>query len=339
MHVCFQWLPIQNAGSRKPYWISTKREKEEMMADATHKSKSGRPVIFGEVLFDVFPDGKAVLGGAPFNVAWHLQGFGLQPMFISRIGADANGEKVLQNMREWGMDTAGIQQDPSHPTGTVEVALHEGQPTFTILPEQAYDYIDAGQALHTLGGETYSLLYHGSLIARSEPNRETLACLHKKIALPVFLDVNLRPPWWSMKQINRLLAGARWVKMNDEELVRTSPEGKQTSNTLEDMAKRLSRTHQLEVLMVTRGASGAFLVTDDRPIVSTPPTGVRNLVDTVGAGDAFSAVMIMGLIQHWPYDDSLRRAGEFAATVCQIRGATPRDRELYRRFRHRWHDS
>ncbi len=306
------------------------------MADATPETKHGRPVIFGEVLFDAFPDGKTVLGGAPFNVAWHLQGFGLQPLFISRIGTDANGEKVLQNMRGWGMDTAGIQQDSAHPTGTVEVTLNEGQPRFAILPGQAYDHIDAERTLQALGEGTYSLLYHGSLIARSAPNRETLDRLHEKFSLPVFLDVNLRPPWWDMNRISRLLGGACWAKMNDDELVRISPEGKRTSVSLENMAKQLSRTYRLEALMVTRGARGALLITDDRPVVSVPATSVRNLVDTVGAGDAFSAVMILGLVHRWSYGDSLRRAGEFAAEICQIRGATSRDRKLYSRFRQQW---
>ncbi len=79
--------------------------------------------IFGEVLFDHFPDGKRVLGGAPFNVAWHLQAFGLAPRFISRVGADAEGESVLTAMREWGMDTQAVQIDAHRPTGRVSVQI------------------------------------------------------------------------------------------------------------------------------------------------------------------------------------------------------------------------
>ena len=98
---------------------------------------AGRPAVFGEVLFDRFEDGSSVLGGAPFNVVWHLQGFGLEPLLISRVGNDRLGEQVIAAMESWGMDTRGIQFDKDHPTGTVNVTLNNGQPTFDIVPERA----------------------------------------------------------------------------------------------------------------------------------------------------------------------------------------------------------
>ena len=102
-------------------------------------------VIFGEVLFDCFDD-EAVLGGAPFNVAWNLRGFGLDPVLISRVGADGRGEAVRTTMGSWGLDARGLQTDTGRPTGMVTITLEGGEPTFAILPDQAYDRIDAGEA-------------------------------------------------------------------------------------------------------------------------------------------------------------------------------------------------
>jgi len=110
------------------------------MNDASH----GVPVIFGEVLFDCFPDGNSVLGGAPFNVAWHLQAFGLSPVVITSIGDDELGTKVKSAMMDWNMNTAGLQLDPLHPTGSVDIEFKDGEPRYTIVEHRAYDYIDAG---------------------------------------------------------------------------------------------------------------------------------------------------------------------------------------------------
>ncbi len=98
-----------------------------------------RPVIFGEVLFDRFPDGSLVLGGAPFNVAWHLQAFGQAPLLISRVGDDPLGRQVRGAMLDWGMDTAGLQLDSAHATGTVEVRFDHGEPSYGPWPPACAD--------------------------------------------------------------------------------------------------------------------------------------------------------------------------------------------------------
>jgi len=107
-----------------------------------YRAQEQRPVMFGEVLFDMFPDGSVVLGGAPFNVAWHLQAFGLSPLLISRVGADALGRQVSAAMQEWGMDRSGLQLDSAHPTGTVSISFSDGEPKFDIVPNRAFDYIE-----------------------------------------------------------------------------------------------------------------------------------------------------------------------------------------------------
>ena len=116
--------------------------------------------LFGEVLFDLFPTGEKILGGAPFNVAWNLQALGDAPLFISRVGKDSYGTDILQAMRTWGMSTEGVQCDPDHATGQVQVELIDNEPRYHIVADSAYDFIHESQ-LPVLGNGR--LLYHGTL--------------------------------------------------------------------------------------------------------------------------------------------------------------------------------
>jgi len=305
------------------------------MVDPVTNNLEGRPAIFGEVLFDTFPDGTCVLGGAPFNVAWHLQGFGLRPLLISRIGQDKAGQSVVERMREWGMDDAGIQQDELHPTGQVQVILHQHQPTFSILPDQAYDFIDAEQALRLFRDAPFCMLYHGSLITRSSIAASTLGRLGR-LSLPLFFDVNLRPPWWEIKFLREQLRAACWVKMNDGELVQLASGEGEDDNSLEEKAQGMFTEFQLRSLIITCGASGEFLITENGKFTPSPPPAMRNLVDTVGAGDAFSAVMMLASMRNWSWPQAMQRAREFARQICGLRGATSAGPDIYHHYRKKW---
>ena len=131
-----------------------------------------QPIIFGEVLFDQFPDGSVVLGGAPFNVAWHLQALGIAPLFVSRVGKDELGSQVRGKMQDWGMNLSTLQDDIHYPTGTVRIEFNSGEPVFEILSHQAYDFIDEEQ-LPTSSNQ--SVVYHGSLALRHSVTRVSLA--------------------------------------------------------------------------------------------------------------------------------------------------------------------
>jgi len=290
---------------------------------------TGRPVLFGEVLFDCFPDGETVLGGAPFNVAWHLQAFGARPLMISRIGNDPLGHRIRDTMRAWGMDDRGIQIDPVHPTGTVDVRIENGEPRFEILQDRAWDHIAAEPLPAT---ERIALFYHGSLILRSPASRQALHGLLQKLGAPVFIDVNLRPPWWQADVVHARLHSARWAKLNEEELLQLAPAGAD----LETRAQALLRHHALELLITTRGAAGALAHHRDGRRLQVSPPPADNLVDTVGAGDAFAAVCILGLLHDWPLERTLRRAQALASAVVGIRGATPGDPDFYTPFKKDW---
>lgn len=296
-----------------------------------------RPLVFGEVLFDCFPDGAQVLGGAPFNVAWHLQGLGLAPLLISRIGSDEQGRQVLAAMKQWNMDCRAVQQDPLHPTGRVEITFQGGQPSFDIIPDQAYDFIDPDALLEQLSQEAYPLLYRGTLAVRSSTSQRALEALFKACETPVFLDLNLRSPWWRRDTVEQALRTARWVKLNDAELLALFEQGAESQDDLVKLAQSVCHRFQLEWLLVTLGDKGAFLVTADNDCYRAEPNLVK-VVDTVGAGDGFSAVMIQALLQGWPLNQALERGVAFAAAVCTMRGAVTQDPQFYARFMANWQE-
>lgn len=290
-----------------------------------------RPVIFGEVLFDCFAGGHDILGGAPFNVAWHLQGFGQQPLLISRIGDDALGEQVMQRMQAWGMDTAGVQRDPTYPTGRVNIVQQGASHTFDILPDQAYDHIDADAARRVLLDVNVALLYFGTLARRMPESAAAMDQLQEQ-GYPIFVDVNLRPPWWQRNDVEALLRQARWFKLNDEEL--RELQGVEPGREAEAARTMLDQCG-LEMLVFTRGALGATLLTRDEEVSGRPPP-VRQMVDTVGAGDAFSSVVILGLLNGWPLEQTLQRALAFGSRISEQRGATALDGDLYEQYQESW---
>lgn len=292
-----------------------------------------RPLIFGEVLFDAFPDGSLILGGAPFNVAWHLQGLGLRPLFISRVGTDDAGKRVRAAMRDWGMDASGLQYDDERSTGRVSVNLERGQPAFEILPAQAYDRIDADAALDAVDGEEIGLIYHGTLALRDPPSRAALHALHENLRVPRCVDLNLRAPWWNETVLASALCGAHWVKISDAELRAIAGIGDDSS--LREQARRLHRQHDIAALIVTLGERGALIVTPDE-LIESPAAPIDRFVDAVGAGDAFAAVALVGMARGWPMVRTLTRALEFAAWICGVRGATAADRERYAGYRRAW---
>jgi fructokinase len=291
-------------------------------------TQTRQPVIFGEVLFDRFPDGHAVLGGAPFNVAWHLAAFGQAPLFISRVGNDPLGRTIHDAMRDWGMTTAGLQQDSQHPTGTVDVSFEAGEPNYDIVADRAYDHIDA-EGLPPLRP---ALIYHGTLALRQAGSAGTLSRLKQRYDAPVFLDINLRSPWWNSATVTELLADARWIKLNADELEQITGDGGDDRQR----ARGLFEHERLELLVITRGAKGAEILSRDGDSVTVEPEAVSDVIDTVGAGDAFTSAFILGLLHNWPLATTAKRAQNFASALVQVRGATVQDPEFYRPFLENW---
>jgi len=299
-----------------------------------------RLVIFGEVLFDHFPGGETVLGGAPFNVAWHLQALGHQPLFISRVGDDLPAETVRSAMQSWGMDTTGLQTDKDRPTGQVKVTFNQGEPAYDIVYPAAFDRVSSVEfpaavspsreaASDQRQDSSIELLYHGTLALRHDVSKAAANSLHQRSPERTFIDVNLRSPWWERQQVLRWVGRAQWVKLNSAELEFLADSGR-------DAAGRFLHEHQLQGLIVTHGEKGATLHTSADEIFHTRPDTSASIVDTVGAGDAFSAVMIHGLMHDWPPQLALDRAQGFASAICQQRGATVGQRAFYTDFLDAW---
>lgn len=291
---------------------------------------SSRPCIFGEVLFDHFPDGRRVLGGAPFNVAWHLQAFGAAPYFISRTGADADGESISGGMREWGMDMGGLQTDRELPTGRVQVSFTAGEPAYDIVHPAAWDAIEA-----PVGHPPIALLYHGSLALRERVSRQ--ACQRLRGAAPsvVFIDVNLRPPWWRRESVLEDIDGADWVKLNHDELDQLAPGGATARSKARDLLDEFS----LDGILLTDGSRGAEVLTGRGEHFATTPATDIIVKDTVGAGDAMASVMLLGILRQWPLGQCLERAQEFASAIVGQRGATVPDNGFYRKFLDAWSET
>ena len=298
-----------------------------MHAPKQHNSQ--QIAVFGEVLMDQFPDGQQILGGAPFNVAWHLQAFGQHPCFMSRVGKDAMGETIRQAMANWGMSIESLQIDNDYPTGTVKVTINKDEPSYEILADQAYDFIDAQQ----LNPATqFNVIYHGTLALRNPISEHALNGLTAHHTGKIFIDVNLRTPWWHQASVNQWVGKADWVKLNRYELMQLMP----AHNPLQDAMRLFLAHHELEVLIVTRGSLGALALNNTGEFFEVAPTGNLPVVDTVGAGDAFSAVLLLGIQKGWPLSVTMDRAQSFSSALVTQRGATVQDLAFYQTFIRAW---
>ncbi|HEY9053151.1 MAG TPA: PfkB family carbohydrate kinase, partial [Gammaproteobacteria bacterium] len=257
----------------------------------------------------------------------------INPRFISRIGNDNAGDEIARLMQQWRMDTTLLQRDEDHPTGTVEITLNHGQPSFEIVPEQAYDYIDYTPIKSAITSNTPPLLYCGSLIRRSKISKHTLEQLINN-KIPLFVDINLRSPWWNKQDALDLLSKARWVKLNNDELALLTGK-KINGDTIDEVADNFRQQHKIELLIVTLGAEGAIII-DNKKHHRKPTPRVSQLIDTVGAGDAFSSIIVTGILQQWPVEIMLERALQFAALICAQPGATAINHGMYDQLKTQW---
>lgn len=320
----------------KSSWMFKKPEVTFPELTPAPTKSPGNVVLFGEVLIDAFPD-RLVLGGAPFNVACHLRVFGLRPILVTRTGNDEFRYILLSAMSRFDMETVGVQCDPVHPTGRVRVKITAQGHSFEIIPDQAYDFIHPTiTRMVTLSAQP-ELVYFGTLAQRNKTSRRALGTLLKSTAAPRMLDINLRKPWYDLNTLKRSLAHADIVKVNEEELAILAGMLRLQEKDERSAAAALLHQYGLECLIVTCGENGAWLLNRDDTEMQADSggTGAR-IVDTVGAGDAFSAVFIVGALRGWPIDLTLARANVFAAAMCRQRGAIPESPDFYLPFLRDW---
>ena len=290
-------------------------------------------LVIGEILFDVFPDYRR-LGGAPFNFAYHLKNFGFDVRFISRIGIDDAGKEILLKLELSGFNLDDLQVDEDHPTGSVNVHLDKnGEPQFDIISDVAYDYIEFIQKYHSNLINSARLIYFGSLIQRSEAGHQNVQVFTTRSSSePLhFYDINLRPSCFNGGIIEKSLYKADILKLNTDELEKLKQMQSKKMND-DEFVYHLMETQAIRMISLTKGEAGSKLFTEQGYFSSKPAEAVT-VVDPVGAGDAFAAMLAAGLLRKWHPEEILERASLFASRVCAIKGAIPDSANFYEPFK------
>jgi len=291
-------------------------------------------LVTGEILFDVFPDSRR-MGGAPFNFAYHLKQLGFPVRFISRVGNDDLGNEILTFLNTHGFNPQDIQIDEAHPTGTVRIDVQsKGEHTFTIAKDMAYDYIDAAPIYQLLSGTTPDLIYFGTLIQRTQNNFDLLQkILHKKSSETIsFCDINLRPDCHTRQTITASLHGADILKLNTDEL-QSLALGTDAQASHEMIAAQLMKTHGIKTIILTMAERGSQWFTLDSGHHIGSSAVSLDIADTVGAGDAYAAMSVAGILKNMPLEKIIPLAAEFASHVCGIHGALIQDAAVYQTFK------
>ena len=281
---------------------------------------SSEILCVGEVLWDALPAG-LFLGGAPFNVACHLRAAGTPVSMVSRVGADHLGEEALRRAARYGVGTDLIQVDPALPTGFVRVTIDDsGSTAYEIVEPAAWDAIAASDALLQRAAEARAIVF-GSLAQRHTVTRGTIERLWDSEALMVF-DVNLRPPYDDREIVRRSLRRADVVKINHREMQQLAA-WFDLPGAEREAAAALAEAFACRIVCVTRGSDGAALW---REGTWTEHPGFEVEVrDTVGAGDAFLAVLLAGLLAGTESRALLHHANLIGAYVATQFGAVPAD--------------
>ena len=292
-------------------------------------------VGLGEILFDCLPDGKK-LGGAPANFAYHASQFGLNGIAVSAIGDDEDGREIVEILKNQGANSH--LETVAFPTGTVQVTLSgNGIPQYDICLGVAYDNIPWTPAVEEIAKNARAVCF-GSLAQRTAVTRETvqkfLDTMPQLGTLKVF-DINLRQNWYSKEVIEESLRRCNVLKINDEEIIMVCKlldlgdiEGVDPQNELlqpvnfEDQVRDLIRIYDLQMVVLTCGAFGSYVVTlDDLSFQATPKVKVA---DTVGAGDSFTGSFVACVLNGKPIAEAHKTAVQVSAFVCSQNGAMPK---------------
>jgi fructokinase len=278
----------------------------------------------GEVLWDLFPEGPR-LGGAPANFACHAALLGGDVSFFTAVGDDARGPEAVKLLGEFGIDTSLVQIVRGATTGAVDVRFDEAnKPHYRIHPDSSWDQLAWTPALAARVAAV-DAIYFGTLGQRSATSRATIRRAldaAKTHGIQRVLDINLRAPFYDAAVLRESIALASIVKLSDEELGEVAAAcGVETSAIPERKLRELLAQNHLDLIVLTRGAAGALLVTPDRAI--DQPGIPATVVDTVGAGDSFTAALTLGMLRGDALTDIARTACEVASRVCSHAGAMP----------------
>lgn len=277
-----------------------------------------KAVCYGEILWDVLPAGSKP-GGAPMNVAYHLQKLGVSSTIISRIGKDDAGDKLIALLQNHTINTGHVQTDDGHPTGIVNAYLKEGNEVeYDIVYPVAWDFISLNEPIISLVQQTKYFIF-GSLASRNDVSKNTLLQL-LDLAKTNVLDINLRPPHFKKNTIETLLHRADILKLNEHE-VKLVAGWFNKYNKIEDQVKSIRELFKIETILVTEGEKGALLYYQD---IFYKHSGFKVKVeDTIGSGDAFLAAYLFESENNKSADESLAFANALGAFIATQHGACP----------------
>lgn len=288
-------------------------------------------IAIGELLWDLLPT-KKVLGGAPANFAYHTHAMGAESLIVSCIGNDALGRELRLRLAEMGLRTDGITTDPIAPTGVVSVALDaRGVPNFTIHENVAWDFLAPSPAVLAEAGGA-DAVYYGSLGQRHSVARGVIRKFLQSAppaALRVF-DINLRQNFYTREIVVESLQAANVLKLNNDELPVVARLVGLTGSEA-SLLDQLAVGYGLRVVALTRGDQGSALWVNGE-FISRPVEPIAALTDTVGAGDSYTAALVMGLLAGHEPEQIIDQAHRVASFVCTQFGGTPALPEELRRL-------
>ncbi len=283
------------------------------------KSKNQSVICYGEVLWDIFPN-KTKPGGAPMNVAYHLNKFGINSKMISRVGTDKYGTGLLQILNRWGISTQNCQIDENNQTGIVNaIANPDHEMSYIIRENAAWDNIEFSED-HVDEVKNADAFVFGTLITRNETSKQTLYKLLDYAKYKVF-DINLRPPFYDKKTIEYLLNQCNLLKLNESELQLIS--SWYSNEKLEELSniRFLQVTYNIDEIIVTKGSKGATYYNLESEYFV--PANKVQVKDTVGSGDSFLAAFLAKKIQKESIETGMYYATALGAFVTSQEGACP----------------
>ncbi|GLB52110.1 fructokinase [Neptunitalea chrysea] len=274
---------------------------------------------FGEVLWDIFPEGKKA-GGAPFNVAYNLKQMGINSHMISRVGFDTLGNELLNKVKGWGIPETEIQIDNSKPTGTVIATIdNQNEAHYDIVEQVAWDFIECRDN-YKEKLQTATAFIFGSLITRHQTSYNTLLALIEIAPYKVF-DINIRMPYFDFNKVNELLKKSNVVKMNKAELKTIINLLDKTYYNEKDSVQFIHEHYSLDEVIITKGSKGALYMNNkDYYSVSALPV---TIADTVGSGDAFLAGFISKKITGGTPLEAVKQGIDLGAFITSNHGACP----------------
>ena len=291
-----------------------------------------RVTAIGEILFDIYPTSKK-LGGAPINFLYHVFKLTGQGIMVSRIGKDILGSNIFEFLKNKSISVEFIQEDHLHPTGVASVSLNEkSEPTFTIDEERAYDFIERTELLEKLINEETDCLYFGTLAQRSEVSRKTIQSLFGK-NIKYFCDLNIRQEFYTKEIIEASLNAANIIKVSVSELKLLNDLFINEDFETEKISRKIIDDFKIDFLAVTLGGDGSLIINkDETHHYKSKPV---EIIDTVGAGDAFASIYCIGTLQNWNLEKINKLANDFASELCKINGALPKTDDVYEMMKQR----